>query len=95
MALTNEEVRHIARLARLALTDAEIERYGADLSVILDHFRALQELDTSSVPSAAHASLLSNVSREDVARLSLPAEEVIANAPHHQDQCLRVPPILE
>jgi len=95
MALTNEEVRHIARLARLALTDAEIERYRADLSMILAHFRVLQELDTSSVPTAAHATLLSNVSREDLPQPSLPAEVVVANAPHHQDQCLRVPPILE
>jgi aspartyl-tRNA(Asn)/glutamyl-tRNA(Gln) amidotransferase subunit C len=95
MALTNEEVRHIARLARLALSDAEIARYVTDLSVILDHFRVLQELDTDRVPAAAHASLLRNVARDDRPRPSLPVDDVLANAPHRQDECLRVPPILE
>lgn len=95
MALSNEEVRHIARLARLALSDAEIARYATDLSVILGHFRALQELNTDRVPAAANASLLQNVARDDTPRPSLPVEEVIANAPRRQDECLRVPPILE
>ncbi|MCK9357573.1 MAG: Asp-tRNA(Asn)/Glu-tRNA(Gln) amidotransferase subunit GatC [Dehalococcoidia bacterium] len=95
MSLTNEEIRHIARLARLALSDAEVAGFGTDLSIILDHFRALQELDTGDVPAAAHASLLQNVARDDTPRPSLPVEDAIANAPRRQDLCLRVPPILE
>jgi len=95
MSLSSEEVRHIAWLARLGLTDAEVERFREDLSVILEHFRALEELDTNSVPAAAHASLLHNILRDDVPAASLPSEEVLANAPDSQDSCFLVPPILE
>jgi aspartyl-tRNA(Asn)/glutamyl-tRNA(Gln) amidotransferase subunit C len=95
MSLSNEEVRHIAWLARLGVTDAEVERFREDLSVILEHFRALEELDTNSVPAAAHASLLHNVLRDDVPAPSLPSDEVLANAPDSEDSLFRVPPILE
>jgi aspartyl-tRNA(Asn)/glutamyl-tRNA(Gln) amidotransferase subunit C len=95
MSLSNEEVRHIAWLARLGVTDAEVERFREDLSVILEHFRALEELDTNSVPAAAHASLLHNVLRDDVPSPSLPSDEVLANAPDSEDSLFRVPPILE
>ena len=95
MSLSNEEVRHIAWLARLGVTDAEVERFRDELSVILEHFSALEELDTGSVPAAAHASLLHNVLRDDVPAASLPSDEVLANAPDSDDSCFRVPPILE
>lgn len=95
MSLSNEEVRHIAWLARLGLTDAEVERFREEISVILEHFRALEDLDTGSVPAAAHASLLQNVLREDVPSESLSSGEVLANAPESQDSCFLVPPILE
>ncbi len=95
MSLSNEEVRHIAWLARLGVTDAEVEQFREELSAILEHFRALEELDTDSVPAAAHASRLHNVLRDDVPTASLPADEVVANAPDSEDSCLRVPPILE
>ena len=95
MSLSNEEVRHIAWLARLGVTDAEVERFRQELSVILEHFRALEELDTNSVPAATHASLLHNVLRDDVPAASLPSDEVLANAPDSEDSLFRVPPILE
>ena len=95
MSLSNEEVRHIAWLARLGVTDAEVERFREDLSVILEHFRALEELDTNSVPAAAHASLLHNVLRDDVPAASLLSGEILANAPDSEDSLFRVPPILE
>lgn len=95
MPLSNEEVRHIAWLARLGLTDAEVERFREELSVILEHFQALEELDTGSVPAAAHASLMHNVLREDIPAPSLSSDEVLANAPESEDDCFRVPPILE
>jgi len=95
MLLSNDEVSHIAWLARLGVTDAEVERFREELSVILEHFRALKELDTSDVPTATHASLLHNVFREDIPVASLPMEEILANAPDSQDSCFRVPPILE
>ena len=95
MSLSTAEVRHIAWLARLGVTDAEVKRFREDLSVILDHFRALEELDTSGVPAATHASLLQNVLRDDTPAQSLAVGEVLANAPDSEDSCLRVPPILE
>ena len=95
MSLSSEEIRHIAWLARLGLTDAEVERYREEMSVILENFRALEQLDTDTVPAAAHASLLHNVLRDDVPAASLPSDDVLANAPDRQDSCFRVPPILE
>lgn len=93
--LSNEQVRHIAWLARLGVSDVEVERFQQDLSMVLDHFRTLEELDTTSVPAAAHASQLSNVFREDVPQESLSVDDVMANAPAAQGYCFRVPPILE
>lgn len=95
MLLSNDEVSHIAWLARLGVTDAEVERFREELSVILEHFRALEELDTGNVPAATHASHMHNVFRDDVPVASLPRDEVLANAPDSQDFCFRVPPILE
>ena len=95
MLLSNDEVGHIAWLARLGVTDAEVERFRVELSVILEHFRALEELDTSNVPAATHASRLRNVFRDDVPVPSLSRDEVLSNAPDSQDSCFRVPPILE
>jgi aspartyl-tRNA(Asn)/glutamyl-tRNA(Gln) amidotransferase subunit C len=95
MSLTNEEVRHIAWLARLKVTDPEVERFREELSVILDHFRALEELYTTDVPAAPHASLLHNVLRPDDPTPSLTGEEVLSNAPEAEDGFFRVPPILE
>lgn len=95
MGLSSDEVRHIAWLARLGVSNDEVERFRVDLSVILDHFRVLQELDTEHVPAAPHASLLENVLRDDVPQASLEVESVLANAPRSQDSCFRVPPILE
>jgi len=95
MELSSEEVRHIAWLARLGVTDEEVERFRVDLSVILEHFNLLQKLDTDNVPAAPHASLLQNIFREDVPRPSLETDSVLANAPRSQNLCFRVPPILE
>lgn len=95
MALSTEEVRHIAWLARLGVSEDEIERFRVELSVILDHFRVLQALDTASVPAAPHASLLQSITRDDTSRPSLPQDSVLANAPDSQDSCFRVAPILE
>ncbi len=95
MALTTDEVRHIARLARIALTDEEIERYREQLSGILDHFQVLNEVDTSDVPPTAQSLDVSNVQRADVVRPSLPREDVLRNAPRQEDGYLRVRAVLE
>ncbi len=95
MSLSTDEVRHIAWLARLAVTDEEIERFRAELSVILDHFSVLQNINTDHVPAATHASQLENVLRDDIVRPSLAPDSILANAPKQQDELFRVPPIIE
>jgi len=94
MTLSQEEVRHIAWLARLAVTDEDVERFRTDLSAILEHFTVLQDLDTGGVPTAAHASLMDTVVRQDVIGASLSPIDVLANAPDQEDSLLKVPPIL-
>ena len=93
--ITAEEVRHVAELAKLALSDEELERSGYELNRILAYFRELQEVDTENVPITSHAIPMVNVLREDETRPSLPAEEVVANAPDGVDVFFRVPRIIE
>ena len=93
--ITAEEVRHVAELAKLALSDEELERSGYELNRILAYFRELQEVDTENVPITSHAIPMVNVLREDESRPSLPAEEVVANAPDGVDVFFRVPRIIE
>ncbi len=95
MALTSEEVLHIARLARIALSDADVDRFTAQLSGILDHFAALAAVDTEGVEPTAHPLPLSNVMREDIVAPSLPQAEVLANAPLSEDGYIRVRAVLE
>ncbi len=95
MSLSTDEIRHIAWLARLAVTEEEIARFRADLSAILDHFSVLQNINTDNVPAATHASQLENVLREDMVQPSLASDSVLANAPRKQDDLFRVPPIIE
>lgn len=95
MALTREDVLHIARLARIALDEAEVERFRAQLSSILDHFEALAAVDTEGIEPTAHPLPLANVMREDVVEPSLPRDEVLANAPLVEDGYFRVRAVLE
>ena len=95
MALTGDEVRHIANLARVALGDAEVERYREQLSSILAHFESLNAIDTSDVPPTAQTLELVNVEREDIARASAPTAEVLLNAPRREGGYLRVRAVLE
>lgn len=95
MSLTAEEVLHIARLARIALTDADVERFTAQLSGILDHFAALSKVDTENVEPTAHPLPLSNVMRADVVAPSLLPDEALANAPDQEDGFIRVRAVLE
>lgn len=80
MELSHDEVRRIAELAKLDLTDAEVALYAGQLSKILDYFRRLQELDTSHIPPTASVLPLKNIMRPDVAQPPLTPQEVIANA---------------
>jgi aspartyl-tRNA(Asn)/glutamyl-tRNA(Gln) amidotransferase subunit C len=95
MSLTPDEVLHIARLARIALTDADVARFTAQLSGILDHFAALSKVDTEGVDPTAHPLPLSNVMRADVASPSLLQDEALANAPEREDGFFRVRAVLE
>jgi aspartyl-tRNA(Asn)/glutamyl-tRNA(Gln) amidotransferase subunit C len=95
MKLSREEVLHIARLARVALTEAEITRLSEQLSNLLEHFEVLQRVDTTGVPPTAQSVALQSVMREDVVAPSLPAEDVLANAPRREGDCFRVRAVLE
>jgi aspartyl-tRNA(Asn)/glutamyl-tRNA(Gln) amidotransferase subunit C len=93
--ITRPEVEHVAKLAHLALTDEELERVGRELNRILDHFRALAEIDTTGVPITSHAIPMINVYREDAAGASLPVAAIVSNAPDGVDEFFRVPRIVE
>ena len=95
MALTSEEVRYVARLARVALSDEEVERLREEISDILDHFSMLNEIDTEGVEPTAQTFEMTNVGRDDEARPSRKREEVLANAPRREDGYFRVRAVLE
>ena len=95
MKLTCEEVRHIARLARLGLTEAELDKFGEQLSNILENFEILQQVDTSDVPPTAQSIALQNVMRNDEVAPSLSPGEILANAPRKEGDCFRVRAVLE
>ena len=95
MKLSREEVLHIARLARLGLTEGEIDRMREQLSNILENFEVLQQVDTSGVPPTAQSIVLQNVVRDDEVVPSLPAGEVLANAPRKEGDFFRVRAVLE
>lgn len=95
MPLTPEQVRHIARLARVGLTDKEVARFQSQLSEILDYFERLGEVDSENVPPTAHTLDMRNVMRDDEPRDSLDRDEVLANAPQREDDCFRVRAVLE
>ena len=95
MPLTGDEVRHIARLARVGVTEAEVERLQAQLSTILEHFQMLNAIGTEGVPPTAQSFDLANVEREDDPRPSWPREEALANAPRTEGPYVRVRAVLE
>lgn len=95
MALTREQVLHIAELAKLGLSEEEVDRFTEQLSEILAYAERLNALDTEAISPMAQAIIQRNVTRSDVIQPSLPVEEVLANAPQRQDHFFRVKPILE
>ncbi len=95
MKLNREEVLHIARLARVALTEEEITRLSGQLSSLLEHFEVLQKVDTEGVPPTAQSVELRSVMRDDVISPSLPVEDVLANAPRREGEYFRVRAVLE
>jgi aspartyl-tRNA(Asn)/glutamyl-tRNA(Gln) amidotransferase subunit C len=91
MAINREEVLHVAKLARLALSEEELERFGAQLANILEAVGKVSELDLEGVPPTSHPLDLVNVFGEDEPRPSLPQEEALANAPDPEDGFFGVP----
>jgi len=92
MAISRDEVLHVARLARLALTDEEIERLTGELDAILDAVGIVSELELGDVPPTSHPLDLVNVWAEDVPHEPLSLEDVLANAPATEEGAFRVPP---
>jgi aspartyl-tRNA(Asn)/glutamyl-tRNA(Gln) amidotransferase subunit C len=92
MAISRDEVLHVARLARLALTEDELERLTGELDAILDAVGVVAELELAEVPPTSHPLDLVNVWAEDVPHESLPLEDVLANAPNPEEGAFRVPP---
>jgi aspartyl-tRNA(Asn)/glutamyl-tRNA(Gln) amidotransferase subunit C len=92
--LTRTDVEHVAFLARLRLTDEELDRLEGQLNHILDQYAKLSELDTSAIPPTAQTIELENILREDVATPSLSVEDVLRNARTTEGDFIVVPPIL-
>ena len=95
MALTRQEVEHIAKLARLELTDGQQELYREQLSAILDYIAKLRTLDTTDVPPTAGGGLTHMVLRLDESLPSLPTEKLLENAPEREDDQFKIPPVFE
>ena len=95
MKLSREEVLHIAALAKVGVTEADVEKFQEQLSNILENFEALQKLDTTGIPPTAQSIDLQNVIMADEVRPSLPTEEILANAPQREGDFFRVKIVLE
>lgn len=95
MAITRKDVEHVARLARLALSEEEIILFQQQLARILDHAERVTSLDTEGVEPTSHAIPLSNVFREDEVGPCLTQDEALANAPEAESGQFRVPRIIE
>lgn len=92
--LSRDDVLHVADLARLSLTDEEVDLFTEQLAAVLDHAADVSALDTSGVPPTAHPLPLENVLRDDVVQPSLDRDEVLREAPAAEAGRFRVPPIL-
>lgn len=95
VAPIKDEIEHVARLARIALTDEEKDLFGSQLVSILRYIEKLNEIDTTGIEPTSHVLSLSNVMRDDVVEQSLSREEALANAPARTEQFYRVPRIIE
>ncbi len=93
--ISKEQVKHVANLSRLAITEEETEKLTKQLDSIITFAEQLNELDTENIEPTTHVLHMKNVLREDKASKGLPREEVLKNAPDHQDGQIRVPGIME
>ncbi len=91
MAISEDQVRHVATLARLGLSDEQIEALGKDLNDILVQIDKIQALDLTGVEPTTHAAAVTNVTRPDVVRPGLSREDALRNAPEQQDGAFLIP----
>jgi len=94
-AISREEVAHLARLSRLAVTEDELDRFAGQLDVILNSVARIGEVAADDIPPTSHSVPLTNVLREDVVRPGLQRDDALAGAPDAQDGRFRVPRILD
>ena len=94
-SLDKEEVKHIAHLARLRVSDEEVALYAAQLTDIIGYVNQLNTLDTSDVQPTSHALPITNVFRDDEPGSTLTPEEALSNAPKSSDDCFQVPKVLD
>lgn len=95
MKLQPEQIKHIASLARLGLSDEDIESYSTQLSEVLENFTILQQINTKHVPPAQHSTDSLNVFRDDMVQDSLSQKDVLSNAPRKEGNCFKVQAILQ
>ncbi len=95
MRITDDEVRHIATLARIGMTDDEVERMRDEMSQILESFDVLQQIDTDAVEPTGHSVDLDSVLRSDEVAESSPVADVLLNAPETEDDFVRVRAVLD
>ena len=95
MRLSREAVRHVAELAKLGITDDEVDLFAEQLSAILDYAEIINRLDTDAIPATARVGELQSVMREDEPRPPCKTEEILANAPRREDDRFQVHAILE
>lgn len=95
MKLSREQVLHIARLARVGLTEAEVAKLSEQLSNILENFEVLQQVDTSDIAPTAQSIALQNIMKSDEEIDSLPPPQVLANAPRREEDWFRIRAVLE
>ena len=95
MKIDRETVLHIARLARLGVTESEVDKLTEQLSNIIENFAVLQKVDTTNIPPTAQSIALQNVFKKDEVCPSLPPEAALANAPKRENDFFRVRAVLE
>jgi aspartyl-tRNA(Asn)/glutamyl-tRNA(Gln) amidotransferase subunit C len=93
--ISPEDVRRMAGLCRLQLTEEEVGTFGPQLNTILEHVRQLERPNTEGIEPTSHVLPLSNIMRDDIVGASLPGAEALGNAPDRTDKFYRVPKILE
>lgn len=93
--ITKEDVIHVAKLARLSLSEEEIVKFGAQMETILEHASAVSKIDTTGIVPTSHPLKMQNVLREDVVGASLSQDQALSGAPNAQDGRFMVPQILD